>query len=164
MIEAVVAISIITIFIYGAMSLAQKSVRASRLSLHSTQATFLAEQAAEAVRILRDNSWTNNIANFTPGVVYHPYFNGTTWVLQTNQNLFPSSSIGSANLVNFDVAIDFETVKRVTGTPGTDDITTIANSYADPKSKLVKINVAWQEFGVTQNKELQFYIMDIFNN
>lgn len=58
-VEILVAISIITVSILAAMTVAQKSVYVSRQAFHTTQAAFLLEEGAENARIARDNAWSN---------------------------------------------------------------------------------------------------------
>ena len=56
-VEMLVAISIIAISILAAMAVAQKSVYVSRESFHATEAGFLLEEGAEAVRIVKTTDW-----------------------------------------------------------------------------------------------------------
>jgi Tfp pilus assembly protein PilV len=59
MVEVLVAVSIITASILGAMAVTEKSVYVSRQAFHTTQASFLLEEGAENTRIARDNAWAN---------------------------------------------------------------------------------------------------------
>jgi len=146
MVEVLVAISIITVSILAAMSVAQKSVHLSRQAFHATQAAFLLEEGAEAVRILRDNAWSN-ISSLTPNTNYYPTFSSGTWILSTTPN-----TIGifirtvSMALVNRD-----DTTKDISSI-GTDDAGT----------KLVMVSISWTEGGMTITKTLPFYIINIF--
>ncbi len=146
-VEILVAVSIITVSILATMAVAQKSVYVSRQAFHTTQATFLLEEGAEAVRILRDNGWVN-ISSLAVGTNYYPTFSGGAWTL---------SSI--ANTVEiFTRAVSVASVNRDNTTK---DISTIGTN--DPGTKLITIIVSWPEGGVTVSKTLQFYIMDIFS-
>ena len=58
-VEVLTAVSIITVFILVAMTVAQQSIHLSRQSFHSAQAAFLLEEGAEDMRIARDNAWSN---------------------------------------------------------------------------------------------------------
>src|SRR3989344_4818546 len=79
-IEVLIVSSIITIALLGAMAVTQKSIYVVRQALHATQAGFLLEEGAEAVRILRDNTWTN-ISSLTNATNYYLAFLGGTWTL-----------------------------------------------------------------------------------
>ncbi len=83
--EIVVACSIILVSVFSIMSLAQKSVQFSRLSLNQTQASFLLEEGAEAVKSIRDSGWTN-ISALTSGLTYYLAWNGNAWSLSTTND------------------------------------------------------------------------------
>lgn len=147
MVEILVATAIIAVSILAAMAVAEKAVYASRLSFHITEASFLLEEGAEAVRIARDNAW-GNISSLTSGADYYPTFSGGTWTLSGTPNTIGifSRTISIAN-VNRDNA-----TKDISST-GTDD----------PATKLVTVTVSWTEGGVTTSKILQFYITNLFS-
>src|SRR3989344_4976145 len=84
-VEMLVAIAIITASILAATAVAQKSVYVARQAFHATQASFLLEEGAEAVRIVRDNAWSN-ISSLTADLNYYPTFSGGTWVLSQTAN------------------------------------------------------------------------------
>ena len=147
MVEILVAVSIITISILGAMAVCQKSVYVSREALHETQAAFLLEEGAEAVRIGRDNAWSN-ISGLTPGVNYYPTFSGGTWTLSSTPN-------------TIDIFTRTASIANVNRDNTSKDIASIGTN--DPQTKLVTITVSWGEGGVALSKTVQFYIMDIFS-
>ncbi|MGH7250140.1 MAG: type IV pilus modification PilV family protein [Minisyncoccia bacterium] len=145
-VEAMVAIAIITASILASMAVTQKSVYVSRQSFHTTQAAFLLEEGAEAVRIFRDNGWTN-ISSLTAGTNYYPTFSSGTWNLSATPN-----AVGI-----FTRTVSMANVNR-DGT--TQDISAAGTN--DPGTKLVTVTVSWPEGGVTITKNLKLYIADIF--
>jgi Tfp pilus assembly protein PilV len=146
-VEILVAISIITASVLATMAVSQKSVFITRQSFHSAQAAFLLEEGAEAVRIFRDNAWSN-ISGLTPSTDYYPTFSGGTWVLNSTPNTVGifTRTISISNVNRDDTSKDIAEI-------GTNDEDT----------KLVTITVSWPEGGVTISKTLQFYIMNIFS-
>ena len=146
-VEVLVAVSIITVSILVAMLVAQKSIYVSRQAFHTTQAAFLLEEGAEAVRILRDNAW-NNISSLNSETNYYPTFSGDTWILSSTANTVGifTRTVATAN-VNRD-----NTTKDISSA-GTND----------PGTKLMTVTVSWLEGGTPVMKTLQFYIMDIFS-
>ena len=64
MVEVLIVASIMTLVVIAALSVAQKSILVSRQAVHTSQASFLLEEGAENVRILRDNGW-NNISSYS---------------------------------------------------------------------------------------------------
>lgn len=147
MVEILVAASIITASVLAAMAVAQKSIYISYQALHASQASFLLEEGAEAVRIVRDNGW-NNISGLSTPTDYYPLFSNGTWVL--------SPDISQVGI--FTRKVNMANVKRngttgdISGT-GTDDIGT----------KLFTVTVSWLEGGRIITKTLSFYITDIFS-
>jgi Tfp pilus assembly protein PilV len=146
MIEVLVAVSIITASVLTAMAVAQKSIVLSQRSVHMTQAGFLLEEGAEAVRILRDNNWTN-ISNLSLNTDYYLSFNGSTWILNTTP-----SQIGK-----FTRKITFSGVYR----DASGDIAEAGS--LDSGTKLVTVTVTWNEGVNVVSKDLKFYILDIFS-
>ena len=146
-IEMLVAISIITVSILATTAVAQKSVYISRQSFHATQAAFLLEEGAEAVRIVRDNGW-NNISSLTPNISYYPTFLDDTWTLSTTVN-----TVG--------IFTRTVTIANVNRDDTTEDIASVGTD--DPGTKLITVTVSWLEGGVTIIKTLEFYLADIFS-
>ena len=146
MVEIIVAISIIVISILAMMSVTQKTIFVSRQSLHATQASFLLEEGAEVVRILRDNSW-DNISGLVSEIDYYPVFS-STWDLSsvpTTVGIF-TRTINIAN-VNRNIT--------------TADIS--AEGTEDADTKFITVVVSWNEGGQLITKTLSFYIMNIFS-
>ena len=147
LVEVLVAFSIIVICIWSFMDVAQKSISLSSRSVHSTQATFLLEEGAEAVRIVRDNAWSG-ISSLTNGTTYYPTFSSPNWTLSTTAN-----TVG--------IFTRTVTLSAVNRNASTQDIA--SSGTLDPSTKLVTVTVSWSERGTTVTKTLLFYIADIFS-
>ena len=154
--EVLVATAIITIAVLAATGVAQKSVSIARQSTQNIQAAILLEEAAEGVRIMRDNDWSN-ISGLTAGTTYYPtfttlvgsiYYPAGTWTLSTTPN----------TVDNFTRTVVISAVNRdaVSG-----DIVTTGGAD-DPGTRLVTATVAWNVGTSTQTKSLSFYITDLF--
>ena len=146
-VEVLVVASIITASVLAAMAVAQKSMYVSRQSFHATQASFLLEEGAEAVRILRDNAWSN-ISSLTAGTNYYPTFSGGTWTLSQTAN-----TVGIFTRTVSIAPVNRDNITKDISITGTDD----------PKTKLVTVTVFWTEGSATPTKTLKFYVMDIFS-
>jgi Tfp pilus assembly protein PilV len=146
MVEVVIATAIIITFVLVALSVASKSVSFAHETVHLTQTSFLLEEGAEAVRIARDNDWTN-ISNLVPATIYFPTFAGGTWTLSTTP-----SQVG---IFTRSVTVSAVNRNQITG-----DISSIGLN--DPGTKLVNINVSWQEGGQVLSRSLSFYLSNIF--
>ncbi len=146
-VEVLVAAAIITVSILAAMAVTQKSVAVSRQAFHTTQASFLLEEGAEAVRIFRDIKWIN-ISSLTVGISYYPTFSDGTWTLSTTPNTIGTFT---RTVVVSNVNRD-DTTQDISGA-GTNDLGT----------KLITVTVSWNESGTAVSKTLLFYISDIFS-
>ena len=147
MVEILVAVSIIAIAVIAATTVTQKAVQVSRMAFHTSQATFLLEEGAEAVRILRDNGWTN-ISALDPGTAYYPVFSSGTWTLSDTPN-----TVGIFTRTVSVASVTRDNITKDIAGSGTDD----------PGTKLVTISVSWQEGGTVMEKMLRFYILDNFS-
>lgn len=147
MVEALVAVSILTASILISMSVTARSIATSRFSFNANQASFLLEEGAEVVRIVRDNGWSN-ISGLSIGTTYYPTFSGNTWVLSTTPNVFGK----------FTRTVNISNVNR---NSTTGDIS--SSGVNDEKTKLVTITVSWVDGGQVKSKVLSFYIFDIFS-
>jgi Tfp pilus assembly protein PilV len=147
MVEIIIAASIISASVLGAMAVAQKAVSLSRQSVHVAQASFLLEEGAEAVRIIRDNAWTN-ISSLNTSTDYYLVFSGGTWSL----------SATPSQIERFTRKVRVSNVNR---NATSQDIS--ASGTLDAKTKLISVSVSYFESGETKEKTLSFYIMDIFS-
>ena len=145
-----VAVAIITISILSAVLVARKAVLIANQTLHTTQATFLLEEGAEAVRSIRDNNWSS-IAGLTPGTVYYLSFSSSSgWSLSTTSN---TVGLFTRKVVLANVSRD----------ASTGNISPTGTNTDSNNTKLVTITVSWVESGSTVTKTLQLYITNIFN-
>jgi Tfp pilus assembly protein PilV len=146
-VEIMIAVSIIVVVILVALSVAEKSIKVSRLNLRSVQAAFLLEEGAEATHLLRDNAWTN-ISSLSPAATYYPFFSGGTWVL-------------SGTPTQIGIFTRTVTIVNVNRDNITNDIA--VSGIDDPGTKLVTVTVFWNDGETTITRTLQFYISDIFS-
>ena len=142
-----VAISIITVSILAAMAVSQKSVYISRESIHATQAGFLLEEGAEAVKVLRDNGWSG-ISSLAAGTTYYPTYSSGAWTLATT-----GTPIG--------IFTRTVVIANVNRDNTTQDIASVGTN--DPGTRLATVTVSWLEGGTTVTKTLSFYIIDVFS-
>ena len=147
MIEVIIVITIVIVTVLAAMSVTQKAIYVSNQSLHTAEASFLLEEGAEAVRTLRDGSWSN-ISSLTNGTTYYPTFSGS-WSLGTT-----TSSVG----------IFTRTVKITNVVRDATTANISSTGVNDPGTKLVTVTVSWDEGGNVLSKTLSYYLMDIFSS
>ncbi|HNW71343.1 MAG TPA: hypothetical protein PKZ36_01470 [Candidatus Paceibacterota bacterium] len=146
MIEILIAISIIVASVFSAMAVSSRAILVSHQSVHISQASFLLEEGAEVVRIIRDNSW-DNISSLDNLTTYYPVYADSAWSLSA----IPSQ-VGI-----FTRTITISSVNRDSATGDISD-----SGTDDPGTKLVTVNVSWQEGSKNMSKSLSFYISNIF--
>lgn len=147
-VEMLISAFIITMSVLATMNITQRSTYLSRQTFHGSQAVFLAEEAAEALRIMRDNGWSN-ISSKSNGIIYYLQFTGGTWTLTTNSAY---SKIGA-----LERKIIFHAVKRDNSTK---DIVE-SGGTTDTGTREVTINVNWYEGTQYYDKVFSYYIFDL---
>lgn len=81
LIEIVVVTAVITVTLFAFLQTGIVAVKLLRVEKQNLEATMLAQESLEAVRSLRDESWTNNIATLTNGTQYYPVIVSNKWTL-----------------------------------------------------------------------------------
>ncbi len=144
MVELLVASAILVTAFLGASAVAQKSLQVSRQSAHAAQASFLLEEGAEAVRVLRDNGWSN-ISSLAISSTYYPLYAAGTWTLSVTPN---TAGIFERTVAVSNVTRDSNSNIASTGT-------------VDTHIKFFTVTVSWMEGASTITKTLSFYLTDI---
>jgi len=150
LIEVVVAATIITVFFVAILSTYSFFLKTLLGGTQDVQATFLLREGAEVARILRDSSWSSNVATATVGTEYYLSWSGSAWVLSAT----PSYVDGV-----FDRTVTFESVYRDVN----DDIA--SSGTIDDNIRLVTVDVAWRNSAAaTTTKTLQTYLTNLYSN
>ena len=147
LIEVVVASAIITVSLTGLVFAGQQSLRFSRSNLLEMQAATLMEEGAEAVKLVRDEGWSN-IGALNVGDDYYFSFVSGDWTLSTTAN----------TIDDFTRTVVFEDVYR----DGNDDISA-SGSTLDEETKFVTVTVDWNFRGGARSIDSSFYIANIFD-
>ncbi len=148
-VEVLVAAVIVSLVLVGLHSAAVQSLRLIRLSTERTQAAFLLEETVEALRALRDDSWSSNIDSLSVGTDYYLEWNGGVWVVTTT-NIFIDDV--------FERKFVLEDVNR----DANDDI--VPSGTLDSGTKLITVTVAWRTNSATTTQTVSTYITDMFSN
>lgn len=154
LVEVVIASAIVMASLVSIMGVYNSMATLSLRNTDTIQATFLAEEGVEIVRILRDKGWAN-IASTTNGVPYSFYWNNasSTWVSTSTiieSDIFERQVVYSAVYrdANFDI------IPTLGGPSGT----------LDTNSKKVTVTVSWPSQTGTSTKSLDSYVFNTFNN
>src|SRR3990172_6570068 len=98
LIEIIIVGAILAIAFVGIVSFLINSRGITFQNTRNTEATFLAKEAMEAVRSIRDESWATNLATLTSGTIYYPVISGNEWTLATTDPV-PINSLYTRTVV-----------------------------------------------------------------
>ncbi len=149
LIEIVIAVFVISASLFSVLQLSVFALKATADRANKAKAVVFAQEGMEAVRNIRDGSWTNNIAPLSFGTTYYLTTSGSQWALtQTN----PGALDGK-----FTRAIVLENVSRdsnsnIVSAGGTNDINT----------KKATVTVTWSS--PAKSVQLVAYLMNILKN
>lgn len=152
-VEILVAAAIIGTAIFSLFNVFVLASRVSAEAGDKVRANFLAEEGLEAVRYLKDDSWSRNIASLTAGTNYYLSFNSGTsrWSIGTTN---PGAIDGK-----FTRVITLSNVSR----DSSDNIVSSGGTN-DPNTKQFSVTITWSEYGANQTLVLKTYLADIYTN
>lgn len=150
LLEVVIGVAIISLAIFGLLSVAQNSLRVSEYSLREAQAGYLLLEGAEAVRFMRDVSWAN-IGNLSTSATYYISYS-------TTANTYATSTVNT--FVDGVFSRSF-TVADVNRDATSQDIVTPPSGIYDAGTKKITVNVSWYNRNATTTKSLDFYLTNI---
>ncbi len=151
LVEVIIAVSIISL---GFVVVAQAYVTLVKVSLANTkkiQGALIAEEGMEAIRGIRDISWSSKIANLSVNTKYYFAFSTTT-------NLWTSTSTLGYVDGTFARSFTLQNVYR----NGSSNIA--SSGTLDPNIKKVVVSVAWQDKSATTTKTISTYLTNILAN
>ncbi len=155
MVEILIASGIISVVIMTIINVYSSLASISLLNTDKVQASFLLEEGAEAVRLLRDTSWSNISSLTASTTTYYLY-----WPVAATSTSATWRATTTPQLVD-EMRRSFKvyTVSRDSNF----DIVTSGGSN-DAGSRRVVITVAWPTLYGTTTKSLEMYIFNTFNN
>lgn len=148
--EVIIATSLILVFLVSLVAAYNLYLRLSLGNVRKVQATFLAEEGIEAVKLIRDSSWNGNIVPLSVDTSYYLAFSGSSWTATTSRQLIDNI---------FDRTFVLSSVFRDSAS----DIVESGGSL-DPGSRKIVVSVSWFEHGATSTKTVSTYITNLFNN
>src|SRR3989338_3569679 len=153
LLEIVIAVSIIGATVFALSSVFLMSNKLETRASNQIRANFLAEEGLEALRFLRDKSWSGHLASLNTTTAYYLSFNAgdSSWSVTTSN----PGMIDGLYARSFSV----EAVNR----NGSDDIVSSGGTL-DPNTKKFNVNISWKERGAYSTTTLSTYLSDIFQN
>ncbi|MSR71569.1 MAG: hypothetical protein EXS50_02805 [Candidatus Taylorbacteria bacterium] len=149
LIEIVIGLTIISTALVIILSNYKSHLTAAINNTSTVKATFLTEETFEAIRFLRDYSWSQNIVSLTENTEYYLYWNGSMWA-GTN---VPQNIDGFIRFFKL-LPVYRDNFDRITDSGGTLDVNT----------KKVEVTLSWSVGSATTTKIFSTYITNLFNN
>ena len=151
-IEVIVGVSILLLAFLGLVTGYNRFIRASFNTVPTIKASYLLEEGAEALKILRDTSWSAKIAPLSTATTYALDFSTTT-------------AIWSATTTNTSIDTIFYRTFTVTNLnrDANSDISTSTGTY-DANIKLITLSVAWKDRAATTTRQMSFFLANLFSN
>ena len=132
--EVIIAIAVVSTVFFAIAQVSILALRASADRNTKAKALAITQEGMEAVRSIRDASWTTNIAGLSFGVTYYITASSSQWALtQTNPGLIENKFTRTVILDNVSRNINDDIVD----TGGTNDIYT----------KKITVTVLWGSQG-----------------
>lgn len=155
-IEIIFAIALISISLFALMHASNTAFVLVDENAREKKAVFILEEGVETVRILRDVSWSKNIAPLVNATPHYLTLN-TPWGL-TTVNPGPIDGV-------FDRTIVFEEVYRKDSDDDIVDQGAADPKTLDPNTRKVTVSVTWNaSSGGQKTRTITTYISNLFSN
>lgn len=156
LVEIVIASALISGSLFALAAITRLALRASGENVSSLKGAYLAEEALEAARSIRDDGWTANITPVFLDQIYYPIFSAPKWSLSSTTPGLIDGIYGRQ--------IIFEEVYRRTSDDNIVPADSPENKYLDSGTLKVRISVSWPKAAqnATSSIELINYISNIF--
>lgn len=149
LIEILIAVAIIATSFFAITQISIVAMSSAQDRTDKIRALEYAQEGVEAVRSLRDGSFTNNISVLTFGSTYYAVISGGKWTLTlSNPGMLDGKFTRTIVLNNVSRDIN----DSIVSAGGTDD----------PKTKKITVTVSWGS--PSKNTQLIAYITDILKN
>lgn len=147
--EIVVAVGIAALVIFSLGKVNETALRLSSESADRIEASLLLNEGVEAMKFLRNKSWSQNIAPLSTSATYYLTFATTTYAATTTA---PALIDGA-----FSREVTISAVTR-------DAQDTIASGGVnDSSTRKVTVTVSWQNHD-SYSEKIDMYLSDIYQN
>jgi len=149
LVEIVISAAILSVSLLSISGFFQSINRASIETKAAVQGDYLLEEGVEAIKLLRDDDYTDNILKISTSTPHYFLWNGTKWATTTTNTLVDG---------RYERKFTLADVKR----DANSDIASMG-TY-DPDIKLATVSVSWNTPTGTTTRSIQTYVTNIFNN
>ena len=150
LVEILVAVFIFSIILGSLIEANNMYLSGAGENLKMTQGAYIAEEGIEAVKIMRDTSWTN-ISSLTDNTNYYLYFDTSS---STNNTWKATSTANSVNIFT-------RTFKTNVFYRDSNGRIVTSGGILDTNTKKITVSVSWNSKNGTTTKTLSTYITNI---
>lgn len=147
-VEVLISAAVLLIFIGAMSSVYTTFITVSSNGTENIKSYYLAEEGVEAIKTLRNESWSSGIETLSTTTTYYLSWSGSVWqatsVEQALDGFYRTFSITDA----------FR--------DGDDDLA--QSGTFDPNTRKVQVDVAWWDGSATSTRSIETYITNIFDN
>ncbi len=148
-IEVIVGAAIMLSVVLASSNAIAQFLGRSHTTLDSLKSTYYLEEGIEAVKFLRDQGYTKNIASMSVGTNYYLTFSGA-WATSTARSLEDGK---------FERFFSVEPVSR----DGQGRVVESGGTL-DPETKKIDMTVLWNSGNATTTRTMSVYLVNIFSN
>lgn len=148
-VELLVVAGIAGLVLVGIGQLVLLASKPISMGIRESEAIFLAAEGLEAVRALRNESWTDTIAPLTTAAAYYPLIANNRWTL-TQQDPGLLQGMYSRTII-----------MREAYRNDADDLSD--SGTVDPNTRRVEATVSWNEHGSEKSVVLETYITNFLD-
>ena len=149
LIEIILGLSIVLLGVFALLKTYNYYLKFALSHRHDAKVALLLEEGIEAIKILRDVSWSQKIATLSSGSVYNFEFVNSTWNATTSRKYLDGI---------FDRTFVLSDVYRNSN----DDIA--GSGVLDSSTKKAVVSVAYHGIVGTTTKSVSVYITNLFSN
>jgi Tfp pilus assembly protein PilV len=153
LIEVLIASAIISTSVLASLGVFGTMARLQYRNTARIQASFLADEGIEAVKTLRNASWSANLANLNIGTKYYLYWNNHSW----NVN-------ASSTLVDGQFSRYFKLANAYRDSSFNITASTTSGATIDADMRGMTMYVDWVDEAGTSSKSIETYLYNLFAN
>jgi Tfp pilus assembly protein PilV len=152
LVEVLIAVSIITTSVISIVAIQVILLGSAKQNTNFVQAIFLLEEGAEGLKMMRDNSFLDEIVPLVDNTEYYLFFD-------TSSSSFEATSTATSTEGKFFRTVEFDSVNR-----DVDGTIVDTGGVTDPKTRKARLNVSWSQNNATTTKSVETYLYDLFEN
>ena len=151
LIEVVIVVFVATVLLFSVAQLAALSFRSSQDQKLELRAAYYAEESAEALRAMRDESWNARIGSLTASTTYYFVLTANAWTLS------------SANPGALDGTFTRTAVMYNVSRDAADDIVSVGGTN-DPDTKKFTVRLDWNTQAGSRTLSSDTYLTNLLKN